>query len=149
MIRDQIHRDAMEIKPLATTENCRQDLVRFGRSEDKFHVRRWFFQGLQQGIEGGLGEHVDLVDDIDFEMTFAGKVTNVVTQFSNLVDVVIARAVDLQDVQAVSGGDFLTTVTNSARSDRWSMNAVKRFRQNASGRCLSDPSWTDEEVSMR
>ena len=38
MFRDQVGRDAVQIKPLASTQNCRQNLFRLGRGEDKFHV---------------------------------------------------------------------------------------------------------------
>jgi len=44
----------------------------FCRGQHKLGVGRRLFQGFQQRVEGCGGEHVDLVDDVDFEATFAG-----------------------------------------------------------------------------
>ena len=43
-------------------------LVDFGGRQDKDGVGGRFFQGLQQGVEGRCGEHVDFVDDVDLDI---------------------------------------------------------------------------------
>ena len=45
-------------------KNRRQYLMGLGRSQDENDTLRRFFQGLEQGIECALGEHVDFVDDV-------------------------------------------------------------------------------------
>ena len=51
---DQVCRDAMQIKTLAATQNRRQNFLRFGCGEDKFYVRRRFFERFEERVERGL-----------------------------------------------------------------------------------------------
>ena len=53
MLRDQVRRNAVQIETLAAAENRRQHLLRLGRGEDEFHVRRRLLERLQQRVEGG------------------------------------------------------------------------------------------------
>ena len=57
----------MEGDVLAPGTYRRRDLVGFRRGEYEHHGLGRFFQGLQKGVEGGLGEHVHFVDDVDLE----------------------------------------------------------------------------------
>ena len=51
MLRDQVRRDAVQIETLAAAQDRRQDLLRLGRREDEFHVRRRLFERLEQRVE--------------------------------------------------------------------------------------------------
>ena len=51
MFRDQVCRNAMEIEALTAAQNGRQNLLRFGRRENEFHVRRRFLERLEQRVE--------------------------------------------------------------------------------------------------
>ena len=33
-------------------------------AKDEYSICRWFLQSLEEGVESGLAEHVDLVDDV-------------------------------------------------------------------------------------
>ena len=102
MFRDQVRRDAMEIEALAAAQDCRQNLLRLGRREDELHVRRRFLERLQERVERRRGEHVHFVDDVDLEMPFARRVADVVAQLAHLLDAVVARAIDLEHIEAVA-----------------------------------------------
>ena len=57
--------DPVEVICLATRKNRRQDLMFFRSGENEYGMCRRFLQSLEKSIEGGLREHVHLVDDID------------------------------------------------------------------------------------
>ena len=56
--------DQAEHQALTAADNGRRNFVFFCGSQDEDHIRRWFFNGLEQSVEGFFGQHVALVDDI-------------------------------------------------------------------------------------
>ena len=116
MIGDQIGRNPVKIEALAAADNRRQHLLGFGRRENEFHVRRRLFQRLEQRVERGRREHVDFVDDVDFETRLGRRVTGVFAQLAHLFDAVVAGAVDLEHIEAVPGGDLAAIVARPTAS---------------------------------
>ncbi len=57
--------DPPEVETLAARKDGDRDLAHLGGREDELHVLGRLFQRLQQAVEGLLGEHVHLVDDVD------------------------------------------------------------------------------------
>src|SRR5262249_37852573 len=51
VLRNQIRGNAMQIEPLTTAENGRQNFLRLGGGENKFHMLGRLFQRLQKRIE--------------------------------------------------------------------------------------------------
>ena len=149
MMRDQVRRDAMQIEALAAAQNCRQNFLRLGRREDELHVRRRFFQRLEQRVERRRSEHVHFVDDVDLEVPFARRVAHVVAQLAHLLDAVVARAVDLEDIEAVAAGDLLAVIAHAARRDGRAVHAVERLRQDARRRSFPDAARPDKKISVR
>ena len=149
MIRDQVRRNAVQIEALAAAQNCRQHLLRLGRREDEFHVRGRLLERLEQRVERRRGEHVHLVDDVDLELPFARRVANVVAQLAHLLDAVVARAVDLEHVEAVALRDLLAAIADAARRNCGAVHAVERLGEDARGRCFPDPARPDEQVGVR
>ena len=86
------HRDRMVIG----------NLRRLGGAEDELDVFGRLFQGLQQGVEGLAGEHVDFVDDVDLESCPAGPHAGVLPQLADFVDAAVAGAVDFQHVHVLA-----------------------------------------------
>jgi hypothetical protein len=70
----------------------------FGGGEDEFYVRRGFFEGFEEGVEGGVGEHVDLIDVVDFELAASGGVFDGFAEVADLVNAVVGGTVDFEDV---------------------------------------------------
>ena len=60
------------------------------------------FQGLKQSVEGGRGQHVSFVDDVDLVGCLARCEPDLVTEVSDVVDAAVARGVDLDQVEGVS-----------------------------------------------
>jgi hypothetical protein len=76
---------------------------------------------------------VHLVDDVNFEAALRRRVTNVVPQLAHVVDPAIARCVQLNNIEAVSNGDFAAIITFAARRYRRAVDAIEGFCQDARG----------------
>jgi hypothetical protein len=48
---DECGGDTAQIEALAAGKDCRQNFFRVGCSEHELHVRRWFFERLEQRVE--------------------------------------------------------------------------------------------------
>ena len=149
MIGDQVCRNAVEIEALAAAQDRRQNFLRLGRRENELHVRRRLFQRLEQRVERGGRKHVHFVDEIDLVTAFGRRVTHVVAQLAHVFDAVIARAVDLDDVEAVAAGDLLAVIAHAARRHGRSFHAVERLGQNSRGRGFTDAARSDEQIGVR
>ena len=66
--------------------------------QDKDHILRRFFQSLQEGIEGSHGQHVDLVNDIDLELSQAGRIGGLVSDVTDFINPVIGGRINLDDI---------------------------------------------------
>jgi hypothetical protein len=100
---------------LAATEDGDGDFVNFGRGEDELHVGRWFLESFEEGVPGVVREHVNFVDDEDFEAIALRSVRKAFLESSDVIDAGVASAVDLLDIDVVAGGDFDTRSAFLAR----------------------------------
>ena len=79
-------------------ENCGH-LVQLSGGQDKHQVGGGLLQDLQQGVEGGSGQHVDLVHDVDPFTDGGGGIDRLVPEGADLVHAVVGGGVQLQHVQ--------------------------------------------------
>src|SRR5947209_16618515 len=77
---NEFRRDSMKIEPLTPANYRWQNFLWFCRREDKFYVRWRFFEGLEQRVERGRAQHMNLVDYVDFVARLCRSVTHVVPQ---------------------------------------------------------------------
>ena len=117
----------------------------FGGGEDKFYVGGRFFEGFKKCVKGLGGEHVNFVDDIDFEFSAGGSVGDAIAQFFDFVDAAIGGAVDLEDVEAAALFDFFTNIVVGVEVGFWALGAVEGFGKDAGGRGFTDAAGTDEK----
>ena len=61
---DVVHSDPVEVIGLAPGQDSGQYLVLLSRGQNKNSMGRRFLQRLEKGIEGRLGQHMDLIYDI-------------------------------------------------------------------------------------
>src|ERR1022692_59966 len=109
-----------------------------GRGQDKDHVGRRLLQGFQESIERGAGEFVDLVDDVDLETgSSGGEVDFVDDKIAYLFNLGMTRRVDLQDVHAISRGDFRTGGARVARFKLGTLLATESFGEDPGRRGLA------------
>ena len=90
--------DAVEIIDLATAQDSRQYLMLFGSGKDENGMMRRLFQGLQKSIEGSLGQHVYLVNDIYFIFADLRRDTYLLYQRTDVFYGVIAGGIQLMNV---------------------------------------------------
>ena len=101
MVRNVLESDALEIKNLATRENGREHLVLFRGRQDENGMRGRLLQRLQKSVEGRLGEHVHLVDDVDLEATHLGGEAHLINQLADVVYRIVRGRVQLKNIKAV------------------------------------------------
>ena len=80
---------SFEVEYLTARENSGQDLVLLCGSQYKDHIRRRFFESLQESIEGLLREHVYLVDDIYAVFSYLRRYHHLLYELSYIVDRVV------------------------------------------------------------
>ena len=149
MLDDECRWDTTKVKPLASTQNRRQNLLGIGRREEKLHMRRGLFQRLEQRIESRCREHVNLVDDVDFVFARGGRKLGRIPQLTNLVDAVVRSTVDLQYVQGAPLGDFLHPRVGIVELNAGSTGAIERLGKDARQGGLACTTRPTEQIAMR
>ncbi len=94
-----LHADAVEVVDLATGEDGGDDLVFLGRGEDEDGVCGRLFEGLEEGVEGRLREHVHLVDDVDAVAAYLRRDAHLFGQGADVVHRVVRCGVQLVYVE--------------------------------------------------
>jgi hypothetical protein len=145
---DQADGDAFKVEPLTAGNDCGQNFMRFGGGKEKFDVRRRFFKGLEQCVPGGVGQHVDFVDNVDLEPASGGCVLDVVAQVADVLDLVVGGAVNFDDIQRISRGDLAAGFAFATGFGDNAGFAVQRFCEDPGGRGFPDAARADEQVGM-
>src|SRR6185503_2272519 len=98
LAREELGGNGAEVEALAAREHGGGNLLRIRGGEDEDHVRGRLLQRLEEGVEGGTRQHVDLVHDIDLEAPARGGILHILPERPDLLHAVIAGGVDLQHV---------------------------------------------------
>ena len=108
------------------------------------------FQRLQQRIEGGVGDLVRLVENVNLEAVARRTIARGLAQLANLVDAAVGGRVDLDHVHRVAGADLDARIANSARLGHGMVLrlAIQRHRQNARDGRLADAAVAAEDVAV-
>ena len=120
----------------------------FGGGEDKFYVGGRLFEGFEECVKSFGGEHVNFIDDIDFEFSPGGSVGDAIAQFFDFVDAAVGGAVDLEDIEAAALFDFFTNIVVGVEVGFWALGAVKGFGKDAGGGGFTDAAGTDEKKGV-
>ena len=147
--RDVGRADQLEVVALAAAQDRDWNLVSLGRSEDELHVRRWLFERLQERVPRGLGEHVNFVDDEDFEAVARRSVRKTFLELAHLVDARIGRAVDFEHVQITAVANLTARIAFEARRRRGPFRAVQRLREDPGARRLAHASDSSKKKGVR
>ena len=146
--QDQRKRNQLEVVLLAARQNRGRDLVILRGRHDKNHVRRRFFESLQQGVEGLFREHVHFIDDEDLVPVAGRFVADFVPQFPDLIDAPVGSRIDLQHVHAVSRSNLLAGHALPAGLARITLVAIQRLGQDPGCRRLTAASGTGKQESV-
>src|SRR5262245_8759224 len=96
MVDQQGRLDPPQVEALAARQYGQGDLTHLGGGEDEFYVRGRFLQGLQERIEGALGQHVHLVDEIDLVARQQGLVARAFDDLADVVNASVGGALNSQ-----------------------------------------------------
>ena len=149
MFHDFSNGNTAQIKTLTTRKNGGQHFLRLGGGEDKLHVRGRFLQRFQQRIKCGGGEHVHLVDDVHFEAATRRRVRRGIAQLAHLLDAVVARAVNFQNVQRAAFGDLNAALVVVLKVHRRAVSGVEAFGKDTGDGCLARASRAAEKICVR
>ena len=141
--------DRAEIEALHPREDRRRDLARIRGREHEDDVRRRLLQRLQQGIERGLGQLVDLVDDVDLVLAARRRVLHVLAERPDLFDAPVRGAVDLDHVDERAGQALDAHRALAAGLGARARGTEQRARQQAGRRGLADAPRAGEQVGVR
>ena len=149
--RDLVVREAAEVEALAARQDRRGDLVPLGRREDEDGVRRRLLERLQERLERGRRDRVDLVDDEDLPAVARRRVGHDLDEVARLVDLAVRGAVDLERVERAALEDLDARRAGAARRRGRAVRrvAVDGRGQEARRRGLADAARPREEVRVR
>jgi hypothetical protein len=102
MLGDRPDGNPPKIESLTPAQDCWQNPVGLRCRKNENNVVGRLFQCLQESVEGLLGQHVDLIDDVDLISATDWGESHILSQFADLIDAVIARSIDFEHVEADS-----------------------------------------------
>ena len=126
------------------------DLLGLGRREDEFDVIRRLLDELEQRVEALGRHHVRLVEDEDLVAVAGGGEGGALAQVARVVHSVVARGVDLDDVEgsAAVAGELNAARALSARGVGRALRTVQAAGQDARARRLAAATRTAEQVGV-
>ena len=139
---------AVEVEPLAPGDHRSGHLVRLRGGQYKDGVGGRLLQRLEEGVEGGLSQHVDLVNDVDLERALGGGEVDLLAQAADVVDAAVAGGVDLDQVHGpglVDGGAGAALVARLAVPR---LQAADGLGKNAGGAGLARAPRPAEQVRV-
>ena len=120
----------------------------FGGGENKFHVAGRLLQGLEEGVEGLVGKHMDLIDDVDLIVSLGGCILALFPKEAHVLDAVVGSTVDFDDIHAGAvhdgAGDLGIVVGIRGRAAL----GIEGFGEEPGGGGLSGSPRTDKEKGM-
>ncbi len=147
--RDVTDPDPAEIEHLATAQDGRQDLVLLGGGQDEDGIGGRLLQGLQEGVEGVLTQHVHLIDDVHLPGAHLRCDMHLLDKRPNMFNAIIAGGVQLEDAQTVAFSEGATGGAGAAGAEvRVEVLAVDGAGQDAGAGGLAHPPWTREQEGL-
>ena len=145
-----LHAHAHEVIHLATAQNGGQDAMLLGGGQDEYHIRGRFFECLEEGVEGGCGEHVHLVDDENLVLAHLWRNEHLLAKFSHFIHRVVACRIQLLYVHRALFIESLATLALAARiTVGQGRKAVDRLGKDACAGGLAHSARSAEQVGMR
>ena len=149
LLDDVGHGHSLEVVDLAAREDGGQDLVLLGRGEDEDDMGGRFLQRLEEGIEGLLREHVDLVDDKDLVAAHLRRDAGLLHELLDLIDTIVGRGIELEDVEGAALFESLATLAGATGlAVVGGVLAVDGLGEDARTSGLSHTARTAEEVGV-
>ena len=139
---------AREDEGLAARAHRVEHLVQVGGAEDEDEVRRRLLDQLQQRVEGGRGELVRLVEDVDLVAALGRLEDHALADLADVVDPALRGRVHLDHVERAAVRDRLACVTGLVGGRGRPLRAVERLREDAREARLAGAARAGEEVGL-
>ena len=135
---------------LAAGADSLRNVLGLRRGEHEHDVIWRFFQRLQQRIEGGVGNLVSFVENVNLEAVAGWPVASSFTELADLVDTTIGGGIDFNDVNGVSSADFRAGLADSAGFGNGMIlgAAIESGSQNPGDGSLANPAVATENVAV-
>ena len=137
-----------KLKMLAARDDRGGHLVEFGRGKNENRARRRLFQGLEEGVEGVHGKHVDFVNDDDFIAAVDRLVFPCVPDGADLFHAPVGRSVDLPDVDRAVLINASAKFALVAGRRGGAVLAVERFGQNPGRRRFAHAAHARKNIGL-
>ena len=145
---DLVQVQAFQIELQAARQHGHRQLLRIGGGQQELHVPGRLLQRLEQRVEGGLGEHVHLVDEVHLHPPARGHVLGVVDQFAHVIHAGVAGGVDLEQVDEAAGVDITAGIAFTAGLGRGALLAVQALGEDAGDGGLAHATGAGEQKRM-
>ena len=122
--------------------------MQVGGAEDEDEVRRRLLDQLQQRVEGGRGELVRLVEDVDLVAALGRLEDDALADLADVVDPALGGGVHLDHVERGAAGDRDARLADAAGLDRGAVHAVERLGEDARHRRLAGAARAGEQVGL-
>ncbi len=109
----KLHRPETEV--LAARANGLRDVFRLRRRQHEYDVIRRLFQSLEQSVEGGVGNLVSFVENVNLEAIARWTVARRLAQFADLIDAAVRSSVNLDHVDGIARANLRAGLADSAR----------------------------------
>ena len=122
-------------------------LFRCGKNEDG--IGGWFLQSFQEGIEGLLGEHMYLVDDVHTVFTDLGRDADLVHQCLDVLHTVVGGGIQFVDTVGTTLREGFAGLALAARLHICRrIRAVDGLCKNPRRCCLAYSSRAAEQIGV-
>ena len=142
-----VGRQEAELQVLGAAANRVADLLWIGRGKHEHHVRGRFFEGLQQGGFGPSAQHVHFVED-EHPMPTRVAHGGSLDEFTNVVDAVVTRSVEFENVKTRTTLNGETRLAFTTRLALCWVGAVEHFGEDSRRRRLSGAARPRKEVCL-
>ena len=109
---------------------------------------RWFFQGLEQRIEGMRRQHVHLIDEVDLVAAPGRRVLHVVEQLAGIFHLGTAGRIHFDQVHEAAFADFHTGGADPTGTGTDTLFAIQATGQDARDGGLAHPAGAGEQIGM-
>src|SRR5690606_625564 len=140
----------VEIKNLTAGKDGRKDFVLLGCRQNKYGVRRWLFQCLQEGIKCSLRQHVHLINDVDFIFSGLWWDAYLLDKATDVIHRIVGGCVQLVNAERIPVLERSAAFTGPTGLNAFGkVFTIYCFRQDTRTRCLPNTTRPTEQKSLR
>ena len=139
----------LEMKLQAARQNGGGQFLWIGGGENKFNVRRRFFQGFQERIKAAFGKHMHFVNQIDFIASFHRRIGHVIKQIARIIHAGARGGIYFNQIGKTSTINFQAMFAAPAGMAAHALfKTIQRFGKDARNRGFAHAAGAGKEIGM-